>query len=119
MTAVGANTVVGPSRLRTIPVSRNELHCRSVRKVQAVARSPAVRTSAPCRSSSRTGALVPAGAWPAAEPPVKNVDEKAPELAPPTARELFDKRTAFVKTALSNFTIRAGARKDEAGVAGP
>lgn len=63
-------------------------------------------------------ALLPAGPRPLADDPPKK-DEKAPDLAPPTAKELADKRMAFMKTALSHFTIQVGDRKEAAGVGDP
>src|SRR6516162_9131120 len=56
---------------------------------------------------------------PADEPPAKKADEKAPDLAPPTAKELADKRMAFMKTALSHFTVQVGNRKEASKVADP
>lgn len=55
----------------------------------------------------------------AAEPPARKVDEKTPGLAPPTARELADKRMVFMKTALSRFTIQVGNRKEASRAADP
>ena len=52
-------------------------------------------------------------------PSVKKADEKAPDLAPPTAKELGDKRMVFMKAALSHFTIRVGNRKEASRVADP
>jgi hypothetical protein len=64
--------------------------------------------------------LVPAGPkLPADGPPAKKADEKAPDLAPPTAEELADKRMAFMKSALSHFTIQVGDRKEAAKVGDP
>jgi hypothetical protein len=53
------------------------------------------------------------------EPPAKKADENAPDLAPPTAQELADKRMAFMKSALSHFTIQVGNRKEAAKVGVP
>ena len=53
------------------------------------------------------------------EPPAKKAGENAPDLAPPTAKELADKRMAFMKTALSHFTIQVGDRKEASKVADP
>lgn len=53
------------------------------------------------------------------EPPARNGDEKAPDLVPPTVKELADKRMAFMKSALSHFTIQVGNRKDVAKVGDP
>lgn len=61
-------------------------------------------------------ALVPAGSQLVAdEPPAK----KTPDLAPPTAEQLADKRMTFMKGALARFTIRVGDRKEESKVADP
>jgi hypothetical protein len=62
--------------------------------------------------------LVLVGQLLADEPPVKKA-EKAPDLAPPTAEELADKRMAFMKSALSHFTIQVGDRKEAAKVGNP
>src|SRR5580704_13206665 len=51
---------------------------------------------------------------PADEP--KKAAEKAPDLTPPTAKELADKRMVFMKSALSHFTIQVGDRKEESRV---
>ena len=64
--------------------------------------------------------LVPAGPpLCAEEPPAKKADEKAPDLAPPTAQELLDKRMVFMKMALAHFTIQVGDRKEASTVADP
>jgi hypothetical protein len=64
--------------------------------------------------------LAPAGQQPPAdEPPARKADEKAPDLAPPTAKELADKRMVFMKSALSHFTIQVGDRKEASKVADP
>src|SRR5262245_29828671 len=52
------------------------------------------------------------------QPPAKK-DEKAPDLAPPTAKELADKRMAFMKSALSHFSIQVGNRKEASKAADP
>src|SRR5262249_46602839 len=64
-------------------------------------------------------ALLPAGPRLLADDPPKKGDEKAPDLAPPTAKELADKRMGFMKPALSHFTIQVGDRKEAAKVADP
>jgi hypothetical protein len=65
-------------------------------------------------------ALLPAGPrLIGQEPPAKKPDEKAPDLAPPTAKELSDKRLAFMKSAMSHFTVRVGNRKGEGKVGDP
>jgi hypothetical protein len=53
------------------------------------------------------------------ESPAGKADEKAADLAPPTARELADQRMAFMKSALSRFTIRVGNRTEAAKAADP
>jgi hypothetical protein len=53
------------------------------------------------------------------EPPARKAEEKAPDLAPPTAKELADRRMAFMKSALSHFTIQVGDRQEPARVAAP
>ena len=68
--------------------------------------------------------LAPAGPRPPAdEPPAKKADQKADEkaadIAPPTAKELADKRMAFMKAALSHFTIQVGDRKEASAAADP
>jgi hypothetical protein len=60
--------------------------------------------------------LVPTGPLLLADEP-KKAEEKAPDLVPPTAQELADKRMAFMKTALSHFSIQVGDRKDASKVA--
>jgi hypothetical protein len=56
---------------------------------------------------------------PTDEPPAQKAEEKAPDLAPPTAKELADKRMAFMKSALAHFTIQVGDRKEPAQVGDP
>jgi hypothetical protein len=51
--------------------------------------------------------------------PTKKADEKPPDLAPPTAKELADKRMVFMKAALSRFTIQVAGRKEAAKVGDP
>jgi hypothetical protein len=51
--------------------------------------------------------------------PAKKADEKPPDLVPPTAKELSDKRMVFMKGALSRFTIQVGDRKEASKVADP
>jgi hypothetical protein len=55
----------------------------------------------------------------AQELPSPKEDVRAPGLAPPTAKELADKRMVFMKSALSHFTIQVGNRKEPAKVADP
>ena len=65
-------------------------------------------------------ALVPARpSLHADDPPVKKADQKAPDLAPPTAKELADKRMAFMKSALSRFTVQVDNRKEASRAADP
>ena len=60
--------------------------------------------------------LAPAGPQLLAdEPPAKKVED----LAPPTAKELADKRMVFMKSALSHFTIQVGNRKEASRAADP
>jgi hypothetical protein len=56
---------------------------------------------------------------PAGEPPADKTGRAPPDLAPPTATELADKRMEFMKTALARFTIRVGERREPAKVAAP
>jgi hypothetical protein len=59
--------------------------------------------------------LVPSGPQlPAQEPP-----KKAPDIAPPTEKDLADKRMVFMKSALSHFTVQVGDRKEASKVADP
>jgi hypothetical protein len=51
-------------------------------------------------------------------PPTKKVD-KQPDIAPPTEKELADKRMVFMKSALAHFTIQVGDRKEQAKVGDP
>src|SRR5580692_11283152 len=55
----------------------------------------------------------------AEDPPAKKADVKTPDIAPPTAKELSDKRMVFMKTALSHFTVQVGDRKEVSKVADP
>ena len=55
----------------------------------------------------------------AVDPPADKSGEKPPRLAPPTAKELADKRMQFMKTALARFTIQVGERKEPAEVLDP
>jgi hypothetical protein len=56
---------------------------------------------------------------PADELPAKKVDEKAPDQAPPIAKERADKRLAFMKAALARFTVQVGDRKEAAQAGDP
>jgi hypothetical protein len=53
------------------------------------------------------------------DPPADKKEEKAPDIAPPTARELADRRMQFMKTVLGRFTIQVGERKEPATVGDP
>jgi hypothetical protein len=54
----------------------------------------------------------------AEDPPKKN-DGKQPDIAPPTEKELSDKRMMFMKSALSHYTVQVGDRKEQAKVGDP
>jgi hypothetical protein len=69
-----------------------------------------IPTLAPC-------AVVPALL--ADDPPTDKTGGKPPEIAPPTAEELADKRMVFMKTALARYTVQVGERKEPAKVADP
>jgi hypothetical protein len=45
--------------------------------------------------------------------------DKKPDIAPPTEKELTDKRVVFMKAALSHFTIQVGDSKEPAKVGDP
>jgi hypothetical protein len=55
----------------------------------------------------------------AEDPPADKTDGKPPDLAPPTAEELADKRMQFMKTALGRYTVQVGERKEPAKVGDP
>jgi hypothetical protein len=55
----------------------------------------------------------------AEDPPAGKKDEKSSDIAPPTAKELADKKMMFMKTALSHFTIQVGDNKEQAKVLDP
>jgi hypothetical protein len=70
--------------------------------------------------------LVPTlAAWPvipallADDPPADKSGEKPPAIAPPTAKELAEKRMQFMKTALSRYTVQVGGRKEPDKVGDP
>ncbi len=66
--------------------------------------------------------LVPCSALPAllaADPPGDKAAGKTPDIAPPTAQELMDKRMVFMKKALAHFTVQVGGRKEPATVGDP
>lgn len=56
---------------------------------------------------------------PADGPPAGKAGGKAPDIAPPTAEELADKKMVFMKSALARFTIQVGDRKEPAKVGDP
>jgi hypothetical protein len=67
-------------------------------------------------------ALAPCLAGPsllADDPPADKAGGKPPEIAPPTAQELADKRMVFMKTALARYTVQVGERTEPAKVADP
>jgi hypothetical protein len=53
------------------------------------------------------------------DPPADKAGGKPPDIAPPTAQELADKRMVFMKTALARYTIQVGGQKEPARVADP
>ena len=53
------------------------------------------------------------------DPPAEKAGKKQPDIAPPTEKELTDKRVLFMKTALSHFTIQVGENKEPAKVGDP
>jgi hypothetical protein len=55
----------------------------------------------------------------AEDPPADKTGGKPPEIAPPTAKELADKRMVFMKTALARYTVQVGEGKEPAKVADP
>jgi hypothetical protein len=55
----------------------------------------------------------------AEDPPADKTGKKQPDIAPPTEKELLDKRMVFMKSALSRFTIKVGARKEPVKVGDP
>src|SRR4051812_27206831 len=65
-------------------------------------------------------AIIPAGPpLLADEAPAKAANEAAPALAPPTAKDMADTRMAFMKAALSHFTVRVGNRPEASRAADP
>jgi hypothetical protein len=58
-------------------------------------------------------------ALPANDPPADKTDGKPPAIAPPTAKELADKRIKFMKTALARYTVQVGEQKESAKVGDP
>jgi hypothetical protein len=55
----------------------------------------------------------------AEEPPAEKTGGKPPDIAPPTDKEMSDKRMRFMKTALARFTVHVGERKGPAKVGDP
>ena len=55
----------------------------------------------------------------AEDPPADKKGGKPPDLAPPTAEELADKRMQFMKRALGRYTVQVGERKEAAKVGDP
>jgi hypothetical protein len=55
----------------------------------------------------------------AEDPPADKTGGKLADIAPPTAKELADKRIQFMKTALDRYTVQVGERKEPARVADP
>jgi len=51
--------------------------------------------------------------------PADEAGKKPPEIGPPTAKELEDKRMHFMKRALSRYTVHVGERKEPATVGDP
>ncbi len=51
--------------------------------------------------------------------PADKTDGKRPALAPPTAKELADKRMKFMKAALARYTVQVGEQKEPAEVGDP
>lgn len=52
-------------------------------------------------------------------PPAEKKVDKPADIAPPTAKELAEKRMVFMKSALAHFTIQVGERKEQAKVGDP
>ena len=68
--------------------------------------------------------LTPALCWVvsallAEEPPADKAGGKTPTIAPPTKKELADKRMQFMKKALARYTIQVGEREEPATVGDP
>lgn len=55
----------------------------------------------------------------AEDPPADKTDEKTPNIAPPTAKELADERMQFMKKALSRYTIHVDEQEGPATVGDP
>jgi hypothetical protein len=53
------------------------------------------------------------------DPPADKSAEKPPAIAPPTAKELADRRMQFMKRALSRYTVQVGGQKEPATVGDP
>jgi hypothetical protein len=52
-------------------------------------------------------------------PPKDKKGDKQPDIAPPTEKELAEKKMMFMKSALGHFTIKVGDRKEQAKVGDP
>ena len=52
-------------------------------------------------------------------PPANKKVEKQPDIAPPTEKELAEKKMMFMKSALGHFTIKVGNQKEQAKVGDP
>jgi hypothetical protein len=53
------------------------------------------------------------------DPPADKTDGKPPAIAPPTEKELADKRMKFMKAALARYTVQVGEQKEPAEVGDP
>jgi len=53
------------------------------------------------------------------DPPADKSGKNQADIAPPTEKELMDKRMVFMKNALARFTIQVGDRKEQAKVGDP
>jgi hypothetical protein len=53
------------------------------------------------------------------DPPADKTGGNPPDIAPPTAKELADRRMVFMKTALARYTVQVGERKELAKVGDP
>src|SRR5262245_28353072 len=56
---------------------------------------------------------------PGETPPDDKKGVKEPDIAPPTVKELADKRIQFMKAALARYSLQVGGRKEAARVADP
>ena len=55
----------------------------------------------------------------AGDPPADKADEKSPNIAPPTTKELADERMKFMNAAPACYTGQVGERKEPAKVGDP